>query len=115
MDRKHVGARSELIACAWLLTEGYEVFRNISPCGHIDIVALKDGKTFYFDVKTRTGGRGRLSSKQIERGILPLTVTAAGKCSINWSPRQPRKRSTGKLHWHGAGVDPRFRNFWPDD
>jgi hypothetical protein len=26
MESKHKGARSELIACAWLLEQGYEVF-----------------------------------------------------------------------------------------
>jgi Holliday junction resolvase-like predicted endonuclease len=58
MDTKHVGARSELLACAWLLAEGYEVFRNVSSHGHVDIIALKDGKTFYFDVKTlKVGGK----------------------------------------------------------
>jgi Holliday junction resolvase-like predicted endonuclease len=77
MDTKHVGARSELIACAWLLAEGYEVFRNISPCGLVDIIALKDGKTFFFDVKT---GRGRLSSKQTKEGVLRLMITWTGEC-----------------------------------
>jgi hypothetical protein len=90
MDRKHQGARSELLACAWLLAEGYEVFRNISQHGHADIIALKDGKAFYFDVKTSRMGRNnparRLSSKQVAEGILPLVVTGAGECSIDWSP-----------------------------
>jgi Holliday junction resolvase-like predicted endonuclease len=95
MDTKHVGARSELIACAWLLAEGYEVFRNISPCGLVDIIALKDGKTFFFDVKTATS-KTRLSSKQIEQGILPLIVTAAGKCSINRSPQISRSNGDKK-------------------
>jgi hypothetical protein len=36
---KHVGARSELIACEWLLAQGYEVFRNVSAHGPIDIIA----------------------------------------------------------------------------
>jgi Holliday junction resolvase len=96
MDKKHVGARSELIACAWLLAEGYEVFRNVSPHGHVDIIALKDGKTFYFDVKTR-GYPARLLSKQIAQGILPLTVTAAGQCSINWSPKPKESLLQGLL------------------
>jgi Holliday junction resolvase len=92
MDKKHVGARSELIACAWLLAEGYEVFRNVSPHGHIDIIALKDGKTFYFDVKTLQKGARHLPSQQIAQGVLPLTVTATGQCSIEWSPKSQRRR-----------------------
>lgn len=30
IDRKHRGARSELIASTYLLDQGYEVFRNVS-------------------------------------------------------------------------------------
>jgi Holliday junction resolvase-like predicted endonuclease len=41
MDSKHKGAHSELVACAWLLRQGYEVFRNISDRGIIDIIAIK--------------------------------------------------------------------------
>ncbi len=35
---KHVGALSEVAACAWLLSQGYEVFRNVSPHGPADIL-----------------------------------------------------------------------------
>jgi hypothetical protein len=52
MHRKHKGAHSELVACAWLLRQGYEVFRAVSPHGVIDLVAIKDGVAEYFDVKT---------------------------------------------------------------
>jgi hypothetical protein len=41
---KHKGARSELVACAWLLCQGYEVFRNVSQHGLMDIIAIKDGE-----------------------------------------------------------------------
>lgn len=52
---KHRGAETELKACAWLLGEGYEVFRNVSPFGSVDIIATKDGVTRYIDVKSGTG------------------------------------------------------------
>ena len=32
------GAISELLACTWLLEQGYEVFRNVSPFGDNDVV-----------------------------------------------------------------------------
>jgi hypothetical protein len=87
MDKKHRGAHSELIACAWLLAEGYEVFRNVSAHGFADIIALKDGKTFFFDVKTSSASyKPRISASQIKKGILPLHVTEAGECSIDWLP-----------------------------
>lgn len=50
----HKGATSELIACAWLLSLGYEVFRNVSGGGPADIVAWKaaTGEKHVIDVKT---------------------------------------------------------------
>jgi Holliday junction resolvase-like predicted endonuclease len=50
----HLGATTELKACAWLLEQGFEVFRNVSYTGPVDIVVLdkQDGKLFKIDVKT---------------------------------------------------------------
>ena len=42
----------EIIACGILLKDGYEVFRNISSTGLIDIIAIKDSTTLFLDVKT---------------------------------------------------------------
>jgi hypothetical protein len=53
---KHRGAESELKACAWLLEQGYEVFRNVSAFGVIDIVAIKDGVVRCIDVKSTAQG-----------------------------------------------------------
>lgn len=80
MDRKFKGASSELIACAWLLKQGYEVFRNVSPHGEIDVIGIKDGEIYFFDVKTAyflsTGeyGANRLSAEQIARGVKIIRV-----------------------------------------
>jgi hypothetical protein len=48
------GAVGELIACAWLVGLGYEVFRNVSYHGPADIVAWlpSTGETHLIDVKT---------------------------------------------------------------
>lgn len=43
MDPKHKGALAELLASAWLLKQGYEVFRNVSQCGVADMVAWRPG------------------------------------------------------------------------
>ncbi len=62
LARKHRGACSELIACTWLLQQGYEVFRNVSPYGAIDIIAC-DPMSHHLvkiDVKTCTpAGKSR--------------------------------------------------------
>ena len=49
-----LGAQSELLAAAWLMELGYEVFRNVSPCGPADLIAWKRGTLdkHLIDVKT---------------------------------------------------------------
>lgn len=81
---KHLGARSELLACVWLSSQGYEVFRNISPYGAIDLLAMKDGKILSLDVKpARTT---RLKPHQIAAGVLPIYVGTNGSCEIDYAP-----------------------------
>ena len=46
------GAACELLACAYLIDAGYMVFRNISPRGCIDIVAIRGNEIRKFDVKS---------------------------------------------------------------
>lgn len=41
MHAKHKGALAELHACAWLLKQGYEVFRNISQHGVVDLIVWR--------------------------------------------------------------------------
>jgi hypothetical protein len=52
IHRKHKGARNELGAICWLLDQGYEVFRNVSSHGAIDLVAVRDNETIFIDVKS---------------------------------------------------------------
>ena len=63
---KQRGAETELMACAWLLGQGYEVFRNVSPFGMIDIIAIKDGVTRYIDAKSHAGGNLHGTLEQTE-------------------------------------------------
>lgn len=78
---KHKGAHAELIACAWLLSQGYEVFRNVSAFGLTDIIAQKGGQILLLDVKSH---HGKLSKQQIDAGVLPLRVTSSGHCEIGF-------------------------------
>ena len=86
-----IGAASELTACAWLLSEGYEVFRNVAPAGPIDLIAFKDGLFLFIDVKTAaltkkkdgtpTGVAPKTMRKNQESiGVTFLYVTRCGKC-----------------------------------
>lgn len=59
-------------ACAWLLEEGFEVFRNVSAHGKVDVIAL-DPETFkvlFIDVKTIP--IGRLKKEELEVGGIKL-------------------------------------------
>jgi hypothetical protein len=80
------GAYSELVACAWLLSQGYEVFRNICPSGPTDIVAIKGGVVERFDVKTQDPHRGSipptLTAEQLALGVKILSVGSDGTCWI---------------------------------
>ena len=82
--KKHKGARSELLACAWLLGEGYEVFRSVSPHGLADLTAFKDGVFTLIDVKSVVDNRSetaaRLSADQLRAGVVALHVWPDGRC-----------------------------------
>lgn len=55
IDKKHKGTLAELVVSSWLLEQGYEVFRNVSPHGPIDIIARHPitGLLDLIDVKTK--------------------------------------------------------------
>ena len=84
IHRKHTGARSEMIACVWLLDQGYEVFRNVSQFGLIDVVAIKGDEVLRLDIKGKKSGTAstRLKKAQIEAGVRCLSVVD-GVCTIH--------------------------------
>ena len=84
IHRKHTGARSEMIACVWLLDQGYEVFRNVSQCGLIDVVAVKGNEVLRLDIKGRKVSNApvRLKKAQIAAGVRCLSVVD-GVCTIH--------------------------------
>lgn len=83
---KHKGAYCEMIAAAWLLKEGYEVFRNISQHGIADLVAFKDGNIFKFDVKFSEIRTRRLTNEQIDQNVKMIKVFLDGSCEIELNP-----------------------------
>lgn len=54
MEINKLGDYHELQACAWLMEQGYEVFRNVSSTGPIDIVAIKGSEVRRSNVRTAT-------------------------------------------------------------
>lgn len=73
---KHKGAKSEFIAISWLLSLGYEVFKNVSFHGDVDVIAWKDGVLECFDIKTinRTTVNYSLLPSQMNRNIKVIGV-----------------------------------------
>ena len=52
---KNKGAYCELLASAWLLNQGYEVYRNVSQHGAADLVAIApDEVVLKIDVKKQS-------------------------------------------------------------
>jgi len=82
VQQKHVGSYGELKATLWLMDQGYDVFRNVSAAGLIDLVAIKGDEVLRLDVKySRTGsnrqgagGKGCNATAQRSLGIKWLYV-----------------------------------------
>ena len=82
------GAISELLACTFLMCRGYQVFRNVSPRGSIDIVAVRGKEIRKFDIKTavfRENGfianmMRNKTQEQEKEGIEILHVDHKGQC-----------------------------------
>ena len=74
------GAQGELIAAAWLVGLGYQVFRNVSPCGPVDVVAWIPGSDpILIDVKS-------VSSTSIYRrqdGTFMMPIRAPGADGVH--------------------------------
>jgi hypothetical protein len=93
MKRKqwhHQGAVSELRAAIWLLNQGYEVFRNVSAHGPMDLVAIKGQEILRLDVKTleKHISSFKLTPEQGVIGVLPLNVSKDGTdFRIDTTPR----------------------------
>ena len=63
IEPKHRGAVNELRATAWLIGLGYEVCRNVSQHGPVDLVAIRGDEVILIDVKAtqlRNDGTTRL-------------------------------------------------------
>lgn len=65
------GAAAELEVSAQLLRDGFDVFRNVAPNGPVDIVALKDGVVYLYDVKSKSGTLSDVQRAMGVRLIMP--------------------------------------------
>ena len=51
IDPNLKGDLAEHYAITWLWDEGFQVFKNAGCTGLVDLIAMKDGEIFLFDVK----------------------------------------------------------------
>lgn len=122
------GAISEHLATAWLLARGYDVFRNVSPNGRADLLAVDwvANKTIRVDVKSegftldpsKGGKMGETARRRADENsifdIRYLVVGNDGDCS--WydelrkeadndnSPDKWTDKVTGKTFWKPGHV-----------
>lgn len=66
ISKQYVGAASELIVCADLLLNDFEVFRAVCHVGAGDLMAAKYGKFWKIDSTTGTAANGAIRHKAID-------------------------------------------------
>ena len=73
-----VGSIYELGAATFLMGQGWLVFRNLSPCGEADIVALRKDEMLLIDVKSQVSDsmverwpieKPHISLLEVKRGV----------------------------------------------
>ena len=62
-DANRLGDMAEYYAITWLWDEGFEVFHNSGCTGAVDIVGIKDGEVYLFDVKMNSDPNRANNSK----------------------------------------------------
>jgi hypothetical protein len=72
------------------LKQGYEVFRNVSPAGLIDVVAVKGGETLFLDIKSWMPTNNNLRPEQASLGVRLLWVLSDGTCQLMTKRDCPR-------------------------
>jgi hypothetical protein len=114
LGRKHQGDRTELLALGWLMDRGFEVFRNISSRGPIDLVAMKGAEIYKFDVKKcyrYPKTFPPLTAEQRARGVQILAVYDDGHCEIvmtskGLSPMSRRRKNIARPVGHADSIQP---------
>jgi len=71
-SKSRKGDFAEYYAVTWLWDQGYEVFLNCGCTGPVDLIALKNNKVKFIDVKTKQKGGTTRSENQLELGVVIL-------------------------------------------
>lgn len=120
------GSISEHLATAWLLQSGYDVFRNVSPNGRADLLAVDwdEDETIRVDVKSEgftlvEGEGGEMGAKLRQRETLNsgfsiryLVVKNDGNCEWYVKPDQAAANDNNEpkaTWWRDKKTAQRFR------
>ncbi len=66
--RLSLGDRGEMAACEFLRSEGYQVLEKNYKCklGEIDLIARRDGRLAFIEIKTRTSDRFGMPQEAVD-------------------------------------------------
>jgi type 1 fimbriae regulatory protein FimB/type 1 fimbriae regulatory protein FimE len=110
---KHRGAQSELIASAWLLEQGYEVYRNVSAVGLADLCVYNVATKEWFLVDVKTGITAQSTEEQRTHKVrfLGVEVTETG-FTCGWIDSPGKKPEPKQLTSRQQTA--MFRGFWKE-
>lgn len=93
MTPNRKGTIAEAIAVPWLLLQGYEVYKNVSVWGKVDLIILKDGHATFVDVAfCQDGNDPKLSHSREGLDIDYLYVAEDGSCHWRHDVMKTEKR-----------------------
>lgn len=105
-SRGALGAASELVACAHLMSQGFHVYRCESPHAPFDLVAYRDGSLTRVEVKSANGPS--FSWPTNDEWDLLVVVALDGTCV----EVTDHDRSTAQAHVRqGLGYEPKTPAF----
>lgn len=80
-SRKIIGAKGEELAADWLKMHGFEILHRNWRTGRIetDIIATREGRLHFIEVKTRRSDRYGLPERQVDRKKLDRMIDAGSE------------------------------------
>lgn len=94
IERGNRGALNELLAATWLLKQGYDVFRNVSSHGDVDLIAIRDGGTLRLDVKGAVYRKDGSTPMDLWKDDLEPAVVKTIEVNMpDWREKQEMRKS----------------------
>ncbi|MFY7792508.1 MAG: YraN family protein [Chitinophagaceae bacterium] len=80
-SRKIIGAKGEELAADWLKMQGFDILHRNWRTGHFetDIIATREGRLHFIEVKTRRSDRYGLPERQVDRKKLDRMIDAGSE------------------------------------